>query len=352
MVQSYAVLQVADGVLHLGVSAVVGFQLEGVALSVRDETVIAVVGEERQLGAGRGLHPADDESHWCGVGLTVEGSVNGLGHIGGAVHPVGYGCPVRLWYGLDEIAQSGVLSDGDGEADIHLATDGNDGVGIEAAVGPRRERSRGTGVAHSRHRLPQEVGCAPGGVGSALAQSCHQHVSGSGGNGQQRMIAPLAGVVVLARSLLCQSVGLADRRVYVDRQRRVLGACPGVPGARQQLPAHPVQLSHMSPPETAQEGPQRGWSLDHTTQYRGGPARPQHVDVVYAVAASQSGCHQGQYLVPGVGPPRGVAQVNVVVDELAQTQTPGQGDRQDQPGIGYQAGIVEGDLDAVRVVTW
>ena len=108
----------------------------------------------------------------------------------------------------------------------------------------------------------------------------------------------------------------------------------------------------MSPPETAQEGPQRGWSLDHTTQYRGGPARTQHVGVVYAVAASQSGCHQGQYLVPGVGPPRGVAQVNVVVDELAQTQTPGQGDRQDQPGIGYQAGIVEGDLDAVRVVTW
>ena len=117
------------------------------------------------------------------------------------------------------------------------------------------------------------------------------------------MIAPLAGVVVLARSLLCQSVGLADRRVYVDRQRRVLGACPGVPGARQQLPAHPVQLSHMSPPETAQEGPQRGWSLDHTTQYRGGPARPQHVGVVYAVAASQSGCHQGQYLVPVLARP-------------------------------------------------
>ena len=57
-------------------------------------------------------------------------------------------------------------------------------------------------------------------------------------------------------------------------------------------------------------------------------------------------------LSPVLAPPRGVAQVNVVVDELAQTQTPGQGDRQDQPGIGYQAGIVEGDLDAVRVVTW
>ena len=160
MVQSYAVLQVADGVLHLGVSAVVGFQLEGVALSVRDETVIAVAGEERQLGAGRGLHPADDEAHWCSVGLTVEGSVNGLGHIGGAVHPVGYGCPVRLWYGLDEIAQSGVLSDGDGEADIHLATDGNDGVGIEAAVGPHRERSRGT-VSRRKLAAPRAVLARP-----------------------------------------------------------------------------------------------------------------------------------------------------------------------------------------------
>ena len=64
----------------------------------------------------------------------------------------------------------------------YIATDGNDGVGIVSA---RSERSRGTGVAHSRHRLPQEVGCAPGGVGSALAQSCHQHVAGSGGNEQR-----------------------------------------------------------------------------------------------------------------------------------------------------------------------
>ena len=40
----------------------------------------------------------------------------------------------------------------------------------------------------------------------------------------------------------------------------------------------------------------------------------------------------------------------MVVDELTQTQVMGQGHRQDQPGIGHQAVVVEGDLDAVGVV--
>ena len=58
-------------------------------------------------------------------------------------------------------------------------------------------------------------------------------------------------------------------------------------------------------------------------------------------------------LSPACWPAPGrIAQVNVAVRKLAQTQSPGERERQDQPGIGYQAGIVEGDLDAVRVVTW
>ena len=36
-----------------------------------------------------------------------------------------------------------VVADGDGEADIHLAADDDQGVGIEAAVGPHRELSPG-----------------------------------------------------------------------------------------------------------------------------------------------------------------------------------------------------------------
>ena len=37
--------------------------------------MIAVGGEEGQLGTGRGLHPPDDEPHRCGVRLTLEGGV-------------------------------------------------------------------------------------------------------------------------------------------------------------------------------------------------------------------------------------------------------------------------------------
>ena len=87
MVQPHGVLQVSDGVLDLGMAAMVGLQFQGVPVPVGDEAVIAVAGEEGQLGAGRGLHPPDDEPHRCGVGLALEGRIGGLRHVGGAVHP-------------------------------------------------------------------------------------------------------------------------------------------------------------------------------------------------------------------------------------------------------------------------
>ena len=157
VIEPDAVLEVADGVLDLGVAAIVGLEVQGISVPVGDECVIAVVDEEGQLGTGRGFHPPDDEQHRRGVGLTLEGGVGGLRHSGGAVHPVGNRRPVRLWYRLDKIVQALALADGDGEADIHFAADRDQGVGIEAAVGPHRELTRGTGVAHPPHRLPQEV---------------------------------------------------------------------------------------------------------------------------------------------------------------------------------------------------
>ena len=51
MIEPHAVLQVADGVLDLGVAAMVGLKVQGLALSIGDEGVIAVAGEQRQLGA-------------------------------------------------------------------------------------------------------------------------------------------------------------------------------------------------------------------------------------------------------------------------------------------------------------
>ena len=123
------------------------------------------------------------------------------------------GVKVLLWYRLDQVRQAGALADGDREADIHFPAGGNDSAGVEAAVGPHRELSPGPAVAHPPHRLTQEVGGATGGVGPAIAQPGHQHLADAGGNGQQRVIAAGAGIAVVARSLLGQSIGLADGRV-------------------------------------------------------------------------------------------------------------------------------------------
>ena len=53
-------------------------------------------------------------------------------------------------------------------------------------------------------------------IGPTLAQSCHQHVAGARGDGEQRVIAPLASVVVALGSLLGQPVSLADGGIKVD----------------------------------------------------------------------------------------------------------------------------------------
>ena len=94
MVEPDAVLEVSDGVLDLGVAAMVGLQCQGVPVPVGDAAVIAVAGEEGQLGTGRGLHPTDDEPHRCGVWLTLEGGVAKLKprwdvHLSGDVDQLG-----------------------------------------------------------------------------------------------------------------------------------------------------------------------------------------------------------------------------------------------------------------------
>ena len=350
VVQPDAVLEVAYRVLNLGVAAMIGLQFQGLSVPVGDEAVIAVGGEEGQLGTGRGLHPPDDKPHRCGTGLTLKGSVGGLRHIGGAVHPVGNRRPGIFGYGLDEIMQAFVLADGDGEADIHPAAGGYHAMSVEAAVGPQGELPAGASVAHPPYRLPQEVGGAAGGVGAALAQPGHQHVAGAGGDGQQRVIAPLAGVAMVSRPLLVQSVGLADGRVQVDGEWRVAGSRSGLPCACQQLAAHPVQLTDMAPAKAAQEGAQGGWRLDCAAQGAGRPPGAQRIGIVDAVAARQRGSDQRQQLVPRVGPPRRAAEVEVTVDEFPQAQVPGEGGGKDQPGIGHQAVVIKDDADPVGIV--
>ena len=57
-------------------------------------------------------------------------------------------------------------------------------------------------------------------------------------------------------------------------------------------------------------------------------------------------------LVARVRPTRGIAQVQVPVNQLGQAQVQGQRGGEDQPSIVDQAVIIEGDVDAVGVAAW
>ena len=66
MIEAHPVFQVPDGVLDLGVTAVQGFEGEGLSLPVGDEGVVIVGGKEGQLTPRRGgdpLHPLRQEGH-------------------------------------------------------------------------------------------------------------------------------------------------------------------------------------------------------------------------------------------------------------------------------------------------
>ena len=55
-------------------------------------------------------------------------------------------------------------------------------------------------------------------------------------------------------------------------------------------------------------------------------------------------------LWPTLARPGGVAQIDVVVEQLSQTQMLGQRGRGDQPGVGHQLPVIEGHRDPVQAV--
>jgi hypothetical protein len=59
---------------------------------------------------------------------------------------------------------------------------------------------------------------------------------------------------------------------------------------------------------------------------------------------------QGHGLVTDVGRARCIPQVDLLVEQLAQHQSLGQGGSQQQAGIGDGVGIVEADGELVRAV--
>ena len=179
------------------------------------------------------------------------------------------------------------------------------------------------GDLHRNHRqlddFPGALDPAASQVRPAIGTSLHHVLHPMG-----RCHTP-AGVAVVARPFLGQTVGLADGGVQVDGQRPVAGSGSSRPGPGQQLPADPIQLADMAPPETAQEGPQGGWRLDYAADGASRPAGAQHVGVVNAVSSGHRKGHQGHNLVARVRPARRSSEVNVTVDEFTQTQGAGRG---------------------------
>ena len=279
----------------------IGLQFQGVAVSIGDEAVIAVVDQEGQLGVGRGLHPSDDETHRHSIGLTGEGSVAGFGHVGGALHPVRDGRPVLFRYGFDEIAQLGVW-----RTVMEKRTFIWRQTATMSDVGPHGERWW-LNVAFSGSG-PRRERCwrVPGAAEPSARRRC---------DGEQRVIAPLAGVVWRRAP--------GDGGVQVDGQRIIARSGTGAPGSGQRLTG------------AAARGP-NGNALN-TAQHLLGPASAQRVD-------RRCSRHRPGPTPPYSGPQHShdpvISQVNVAV---AQTQVMGRvtgrispalanGDRRRRPG--------------------
>ena len=73
MVETDAVLEVSYGILDLGMAAMVGLQFQGCPVPVGDEAVIAVAGEEGQLGTGEGFTLRTMSRTGAASGLLLKG---------------------------------------------------------------------------------------------------------------------------------------------------------------------------------------------------------------------------------------------------------------------------------------
>ena len=108
----------------------------------------------------------------------------------------------------------------------------------------------------------------------------------------------------------------------------------------------------MAPAEAAQESPEGGRRLHGAAEHAPGAAGAHGIGVGDAVAARERRGDQGQQLVAGVRPPRRVTEVDAAVGELLQTEMLGERGREEQPRIGHQAVVVEGDVYPVGVARW
>jgi hypothetical protein len=151
-------------------------------------------------------------------------------------------------------------------------------------------------------------------------------------------------------TLLRQTVRLADRRVEIDREGCGSRSGTGGPGSGQQLAADPVELANVAPGEAPQERAEGRGGLDAEAEDPLGATGSQGVRVVDAVAAGEGRHDQGQELVADVRSTGLVAEVEIRIHELTQTEVMGQAGRQQEPRVGDQPIVVEGHIEPVEAV--
>jgi len=77
-------------------------------------------------------------------------------------------------------------------------------------------------------------------------------------------------------------------------------------------------------------------------------ARAQQVAVLGRVGPGEDRVNERHHLAPGAKGARPPAQIDPAVDQPLETQSLGEGARQDQPGVGDRAPIIEGDLHRIE----
>jgi site-specific DNA recombinase len=102
--------------------------------------------------------------------------------------------------------------------------------------------------------------------------------------------------------------------------------------------------------EGAQEGAERRRSEYPMAQHRPGVTGAQHVGVVDGVTAGQRRVDEGHRLVAHIGPSRRIAEIDVLVEELAQSEMLGQRRRQHQTSVRHQMLVVKGHVETVEIV--
>ena len=158
------------------------------------------------------------------------------------------------------------------------------------------------------------------------------------------MIAELFGVSV-GGALLVVAIDLTNRGVQIDHQRFSSGTGAEVPHPSQHPRHDGIELADVTKRERPQKRSNRRRCSDFEWQHPTRCSCSQHVDMINVGSARHHRRYHRQDLAarvrgPGPDPP---------IDQRLHTEAGHQRASHDQPGVGYQALMIEGRSDPIEI---